>query len=74
MDERTQQLKAAQNQLVQSDRLATLGQSQQAWPMNQQSDIRGSETFMLLERLMASGNYPVGREAEFRKYLGLISA
>ena len=28
---------------------------------------------MLLERLMASGNYPPGREAEFRKYLGLIS-
>lgn len=29
---------------------------------------------MLLERLMASGSYPPGREAEFRKYLGLISA
>src|SRR5208283_5506181 len=29
---------------------------------------------MLLERFMASGSYPPGREAEFRKYLGLISA
>jgi two-component system NtrC family sensor kinase len=29
---------------------------------------------MLLERLMANGQYPPGREAEFRKYLGLISA
>jgi two-component system NtrC family sensor kinase len=28
---------------------------------------------MLLERLMANGQYPPGREAEFRKYLGLIS-
>src|SRR5208283_4097579 len=28
---------------------------------------------MLLERLMANGQYPPGREAEFRKYLGMIS-
>lgn len=28
---------------------------------------------MLLERLMAKGEYPAGREAEFRKYLSLIS-
>ena len=28
---------------------------------------------MLLERLMSKGEYPPGREAEFRKYLGLIS-
>jgi two-component system NtrC family sensor kinase len=29
---------------------------------------------MLLERLMANGGFPAGREAEFRKYLGQISA
>jgi two-component system NtrC family sensor kinase len=28
---------------------------------------------MLLERLMANGAFPAGREAEFRKYLGQIS-
>jgi two-component system NtrC family sensor kinase len=28
---------------------------------------------MLLERLMASGSFPPGREAEFRKYLSMIS-
>jgi two-component system NtrC family sensor kinase len=29
---------------------------------------------ILLERLMANGEFPAGREAEFRKYLGQISA
>ena len=75
VDERTQQLKAAQNKLVQSDRLATLGQLAASVAHEINNPISGVLNLsMLLERLMASGNYPVGREAEFRKYLGLISA
>ena len=75
VDERTQQLKAAQNKLVQSDRLATLGQLAASVAHEINNPVSGVLNLsMLLERLMASGNYPVGREAEFRKYLGLISA
>ena len=75
VDERTQQLKAAQNKLVQSDRLATLGQLAASVAHEINNPVSGVLNLsMLLERLMASGNYPAGREAEFRKYLGLISA
>ncbi len=75
VDERTQQLKAAQKKLVQSDRLATLGQLAASVAHEINNPVSGVLNLsMLLERLMANGNYPPGREAEFRKYLGLISA
>ena len=74
VDERTQQLKAAQRKLVQSERLATLGQLAASVAHEINNPVSGVLNLsMLLERLMASGNYPPGREAEFRKYLGLIS-
>lgn len=74
VDERTQQLKAAQRKLVQSDRLATLGQLAASVAHEINNPVSGVLNLsMLLERLMASGTYPPGREAEFRKYLGLIS-
>jgi two-component system NtrC family sensor kinase len=75
VDERTQQLKAAQKKLVQSDRLATLGQLAASVAHEINNPVSGVLNLsMLLERLMANGSYPPGREAEFRKYLGLISA
>jgi len=74
VDERTQQLKAAQRKLVQSDRLATLGQLAASVAHEINNPVSGVLNLsMLLERLMASGAYPPGREAEFRKYLNLIS-
>ena len=74
VDERTQQLKAAQKKLVQSDRLATLGQLAASVAHEINNPISGVLNLsMLLERLMASGSYPPGREVEFRKYLSLIS-
>jgi two-component system NtrC family sensor kinase len=74
VEERTQQLKAAQRKLVQSDRLATLGQLAASVAHEINNPVSGVLNLsMLLERLMASGQYPPGREAEFRKYLGLIS-
>jgi signal transduction histidine kinase len=74
VDDRTQQLKAAQKKLVQSDRLATLGQLAASVAHEINNPISGVLNLsMLLERLMVSGNYPAGREAEFRKYLGMIS-
>jgi len=74
VDERTQQLKAAQRKLIQSDRLATLGQLAASVAHEINNPVSGVLNLsMLLERLMASGSYPPGREAEFRKYLSLIS-
>ncbi len=74
VDERTQQLKAAQRKLIQSDRLATLGQLAASVAHEINNPVSGVLNLsMLLERLMATGNYPPGREAEFRKYLSLIS-
>lgn len=74
VDERTQQLKAAQKKLVQSDRLATLGQLAASVAHEINNPVSGVLNLsMLLERLMASGSYPAGREAEFRKYLSMIS-
>lgn len=74
VEERTQQLKAAQRKLVQSDRLATLGQLAASVAHEINNPVSGVLNLsMLLERLMAGGTYPLGREAEFRKYLSLIS-
>jgi two-component system NtrC family sensor kinase len=75
VDERTRQLQAAQRKLVQSDRLATLGQLAASVAHEINNPVSGVLNLsMLLERLMAKGEYPPGREAEFRKYLGLISS
>jgi two-component system NtrC family sensor kinase len=74
VDERTRQLQVAQRKLVQSDRLATLGQLAASVAHEINNPISGVLNLsMLLERLMAKGEYPPGREAEFRKYLSLIS-
>lgn len=74
VEERTEQLQAAQLKLVQSDRLASLGQLAASVAHEINNPVAGVINLsMLLERLMANGEYPPGREAEFRKYLGLIS-
>jgi two-component system NtrC family sensor kinase len=74
VDERTRQLQTAQRKLLQADRLASLGQLAASVAHEINNPVSGVLNLsMLLERLMASGNYPAGREAEFRKYLGLIS-
>jgi len=74
VEERTTQLQAAQRKLVQSDRLASLGQLAASVAHEINNPVAGVLNLStLLERLMASGAYPPGREAEFRKYLGMIS-
>jgi len=74
VEERTKQLQAAQRKLVQSDRLSSLGQLAASVAHEINNPVSGVLNLsMLLERLMANGQYPPGREAEFRKYLGLIS-
>jgi signal transduction histidine kinase len=74
VEERTQQLQTAQRKLIQSDRLASLGQLAASVAHEINNPVSGVLNLsMLLERLMANGTFPPGREAEFRKYLGLIS-
>jgi len=75
VEERTQQLQTAQRKLIQADRLATLGTLSASVAHEINNPVSGVLNLsMLLERLMANGMYPQGREAEFRKYLSLISS
>jgi len=75
VEERTQQLQTAQRKLLQSDRLASLGQLAASVAHEINNPVSGVLNLsMLLERLMVNGSYPPGREADFRKYLGLISS
>lgn len=75
VEERTQQLRTTQKKLLQADRLASLGQLAASVAHEINNPISGVLNLsMLLERLMANGTFPPGREAEFRKYLGRISS
>ncbi len=75
VEERTQQLQATQRKLIQSDRLATLGQLAASVAHEINNPVSGVLNLStLLERLMANGTYPAGRETEFCRYLGLISS
>ena len=75
VEERTQQLQTAQHKLLQAERLASLGQLAASVAHEINNPVSGVLNLsMLLERLMANGQIPAGREAEFRKYLGMISA
>ncbi len=73
--ERTEQLRLAHNKLLQADRLSSLGQLAASVAHEINNPVSGVLNLStLLERLMANGEFPRGREAEFRKYLGQISA
>jgi two-component system, NtrC family, sensor kinase len=72
--ERTDQLQAAHRKLLQAERLASLGQLSASVAHEINNPISGVLNLStLLERLMAGGQFPPGREAEFRKYLSQIS-
>ena len=74
VEERTEQLRAAHRKLLQADRLASLGQLAASVAHEINNPISGVLNLStLLERLMADGTIPPGREAEFRKYLSQIS-
>lgn len=73
--ERTTQLKAAHQKLLQADRLASLGQLAASVAHEINNPVSGVLNLsMLVERILAGGQIPAGREAEVRKYLGQISA
>jgi two-component system NtrC family sensor kinase len=75
VEERTQQLKAAQKKLLQSDRLASLGQLSASVAHEINNPVSGVLNLsMLLQRMLKDDGIPPGRIAEFRKYLGQVTS
>ena len=70
MEERTQQLKAAHQKLLHSDRLASLGQLSASVAHEINNPISGVLNLsMLLQRMLKDDGIPPERIQEFRKYL-----
>jgi two-component system NtrC family sensor kinase len=75
VDERTEQLKVAQQKLVQADRLASLGQLAASVAHEINNPLSGVLNLsMLMQRILKEDGIPKGREAEFRKYLDQVAA
>ncbi len=75
VEERTQQLQAAQKKLVHSDRLASLGQLSASVAHEINNPISGVLNLsMLLQRMLKDDGVPPERLGEFRKYLGQVTS
>jgi two-component system NtrC family sensor kinase len=73
VEERTEQLKAAQKKLVQSDRLASLGQLSASVAHEINNPVSGVLNLaMLMQRMLKDDGVPPERLPEFRKYLGQV--
>jgi two-component system NtrC family sensor kinase len=75
VEERTAQLQAAQRKLVQTGRLASLGQLAASVAHEINNPVSGVLNLsMLLSRMLKEDGVPPGRLEEFRKYLSQIVA
>jgi two-component system NtrC family sensor kinase len=75
VEERTQQLQAAQKKLLHSDRLASLGQLSASVAHEINNPISGVLNLsMLLQRMLKDDGVPPGRIEEFRKYLSQVTS
>ena len=75
VEERTEQLKNAQKKLVQSDRLASLGQLSASVAHEINNPVSGVLNLsMLMQRMLKEDGIPPNRIEEFRKYLGQVTA
>jgi signal transduction histidine kinase len=75
VDERTEQLKVAQQKLMQADRLASLGQLSASVAHEINNPLSGVLNLsMLMQRILKDDGVPKGREAEFRRYLEQVVA
>ncbi|MCX6625821.1 MAG: ATP-binding protein, partial [Acidobacteria bacterium] len=73
VEQRTEQLKAAHQKLMQSDRLASLGGLSASVAHEINNPISGVLNLaMLMQRILKDDGIPEGREPEFRKYLGQV--
>jgi len=74
VEERTLQLKAAQKKLLQSDRLASLGQLSASVAHEINNPVSGVLNLsMLMQRMLKEDGIPPNRLPEFRKYLGQVT-
>jgi two-component system NtrC family sensor kinase len=75
VEERTRQLQAAQKKLLQSDRLASLGQLSASVAHEINNPISGVLNLsMLLQRMLKDDGVPHERLPEFRKYLSQVTS
>lgn len=75
VEERTQQLKAAHQKLLQSDRLASLGQLAASVAHEINNPVSGVLNLsMLMQRMLKEGGVPPNRLEEFRKYLSQVTS
>ncbi len=75
VEERTEQLKVAQQKLMQADRLASLGQLSASVAHEINNPLSGVLNLsMLMQRILKEDGIPKGREAEFRRYLDQVVA
>ena len=73
VEQRTEQLKAAQKKLVQSDRLVSLGQLSASVAHEINNPVSGVLNLaMLMQRMLKEDGVPPERLPEFRKYLGQV--
>jgi two-component system NtrC family sensor kinase len=74
VEERTAQLKAAQHKLIQTDRLASLGQLAASVAHEINNPISGVLNLsMLMQRILKDDGIPHARVAEFKRYLGQVA-
>src|ERR1035437_3687192 len=74
VEDRTQQLKTAHQKLLQSDRLASLGQLSASVAHEINNPIAGVLNLsMLLQRMLKDDGIPPNRIEEFRKYLSQVT-
>ena len=74
VEERTEQLKVAQQKLMQTDRLASLGQLSASVAHEINNPLSGVLNLsMLMQRILKDDGIPKGRVAEFRRYLGQVA-
>jgi two-component system, NtrC family, sensor kinase len=74
VEQRSQQLKAAHQKLLHSDRLASLGQLSASVAHEINNPVSGVLNLsMLMQRMLKDDGVPPGRLAEFRKYLTQVT-
>jgi two-component system NtrC family sensor kinase len=74
VQERTEQLQIAQQKLVQTDRLASLGQLAASVAHEINNPVAGVLNLsMLMQRVLRDDGIPLERIADFRHYLGQVS-
>ncbi len=74
VEDRTQQLKAAQQKLLHNDRLASLGQLAASVAHEINNPVSGVLNLaMLMQRILKDDGVPPNRLADFRKYLGQVA-